>query len=586
MLATSVLYTATITTGAKDSAGAPPSTNVVWMFTTAPPATVISTIPLNGATAVAVNTAVSATFSEPMNPATINAATFTLTGPGATPVAGTVTYAGTTATFTPTAVLATSTPYTATITTGAMDPAGTALAANHVWSFTTAAAASVLSTVPANGAAGVPANTVVSATFSEAMNPATINAATFTLSGPGGTPVAGNVTYTGTTATSTPTAALAASTLYTATITMGARDPGGVGLASNYIWTFATVPSPSVVSTVPVNGATAVAVNTPISAMFSQSMNPATISAATFTLTGPGATPVSGTVTYAGTTATFTPAPVLTTSTIYTATITTGATNPAGVALAANYVWTFTTAPPATVVSTMPANGATAVAVNTAISATFSEAMNPATINAATFTLTGPGATSVAGVVTYSGTIATFTPSTLLATGTLFTATITTGAKDPAGAALAANFAWTFTTAVPPTVVSTIPANGATAVAVNTPISATFSDAMDPATITSATFTLTGPGTTPVAGTVSYAGTTATFTPTAVLATSTLYTATITTGAKDPDGCGAGSQLCVDLHNGCATHGCFHNSSQRGYGRGRQHGNLRYIQRGHEPGDD
>jgi ketosteroid isomerase-like protein len=536
VLATSVLYTATITTDAKDSAGAPPSTNVVWTFTTAPPATVISTIPLNGATAVAVNTAVSATFSEPMNPATINAATFTLTGPGATPVAGTVTYAGTTATFTPTAVLATSTLYTATITTGARDPAGTALAANYVWSFTTAAPASVVSTVPANGSAGVPANTVVSATFSEAMNPATINAATFTLSGPGGTSVAGNVTYTGTTATFTPTAALAAGTLYTATITTGARDPGGVGLAANYIWTFATVPSPSVISSAPVNGATAIAVNTPISAMFSQSMNPATISAATFTLTGPGATPVSGTVTYAGTTATFTPAPVLTTSTIYTATITTGATNPAGVALAANYVWTFTTAPPATVVSTMPANGATAVAVNTAISATFSEAMNPATINAATFTLTGPGTTSVAGVVTYSGTIATFTPSALLATGTLFTATITTGAKDPGGAALAANFAWTFTTAVPPTVVSTIPANGATAVAVNTPISATFNHAMDPATITSATFTLTGPGTTPVAGTVSYTGTTAAFTPTAVLATSTLYTATITTGAKDPTG--------------------------------------------------
>jgi ketosteroid isomerase-like protein len=536
LLTTSTLYTATITTGARDPAGAPLAANVVWTFTTAPPATVISTIPVNGATAVAVNTAVSATFSEPMNPATINAATFTLTGPGATPVAGNVTYAGTTAAFTPSAVLFTSTIYTATITTGARNSAGTALAANFVWSFTTAALATVVSTVPANGAAAVPANTAVSATFSEAMNPATINASTFTLTGPGATPVAGNVTYAGTTATFTPTAALAAGTLYTATITTGARDPGGVGLAANYVWTFATVPSPSIVSTVPVNGATAIAVNTPISATFSQSMNPATISAATFTLTGPGATPVSGTVTYAGTTATFTPTAVLTTSTIYTATITTGATNPAGVALAANYVWTFTTAPPATVVSTIPANHATAVAVNTAISATFSEAMNPATINAATFTLTGPGATSVAGVVTYSGTIATFTPSALLATGTLFTATITTGAKDPGGAALAANFAWTFTTAVPPTVVSTIPANGATAVAVNAQISAIFSRAMDPATITSATFTLAGPGTTPVAGTVSYTGTAAAFTPTAVLATSTLYTATITTGAKDPTG--------------------------------------------------
>jgi ketosteroid isomerase-like protein len=535
-LTTSTLYTATITTGAKDSAGAPMAPNFVWTFTTAPPATVVSTVPSNGATAVAVNTAVSANFSEAMNPATINAATFTLTGPGATPVAGTVVYAGTTATFTPTAVLTTSTLYSATITTGARDPGGNALAANFVWTFTTAPPASVVSTAPANGAVAVSANTAVSATFSEAMNPATINAVTFTLTGPGATPVPGNVTYTGTTATFMPTAALAAGTLYTATITTGAKDPGGFGLAANYVWTFATVPSPTIVSTVPVNGAAAVAVNTPIFAMFSQAMNPAMISAATFTLTGPGASPVSGTVTYAGTTATFTPTAVLRTSTIYTATITTGATNPSGVALAVNYVWTFTTALPATVVSTIPAVGATAVAVNTAISAMFSEAMNPATINAATFTVTGPGATPIAGVVAYSGTIATFTPSALLATGTLITATITTGAKDPAGAALAANFVWTFTTGVPPTIVSTIPANGATVVAVNALISATFSRAMDPATITSATFTLTGPGTTPVAGAVSYTGTVATFTPTTVLTTSTLYTATITTGAKDPTG--------------------------------------------------
>ncbi len=536
VLTTSTSYTATITTGAKDSAGAPLAANVAWTFTTAPPATVVSTIPANGATAVAVNTAISATFSEAMNPATINAATFTLTGPGATPVAGTVTYAGNTATFTPTAVLSTSTLYTATITTGAQDLTGHALAANFVWTFATAAPASVVSTVPANGTVSVPANTVVSATFSEAMNPATINAATFTLAGPGATPVAGNVTYTGTTATFTPTANLAAGTLYTATITTGARDPNGVGLAANYVWTFATVPSPSIISTIPVNGATAVAVNTAVSATFSQAMNAATITAATFTLTGPGATPVSGTVTYAGTTATFTPTAVLTTSTSYTATITTGATNPAGVALAANFVWTFTTAPAATVVSTVPINGVTAVAVNTAVSATFSEAMNPATINTSTFTLTGPGATPVAGTVTYAGTTATFTPTAVLATSTLFTATITTGAKDPAGAALAANFVWTFTTAAPPTVISTVPVNGATAVAVNTAVSATFSEAMNPATITSATFTLTGPGATPVAGTVTYAGTTAAFTPAAVLTTGTLYMATITTGAKDPTG--------------------------------------------------
>jgi len=58
------------------------------------------------------------------------------------------------------------------------------------------------------------------------------------------------------------------------------------------------------------------------------------------------------------------------------------------------------------------------------------------------------GSTSVAGTVTYSGTTATFTPSAALAGGTVYTGTITTGAKDAAGNALASNYSWSFTTAV------------------------------------------------------------------------------------------------------------------------------------------
>src|SRR4029077_253708 len=233
----------------------------------------------------------------------------------------------------------------------------------------------------------------------------------------------------------------------------------GAPLAANFVWTFTTAAPPTVISTVPVNGATSVPVNTLVSATFSEAMNSATINGATFTLTGPGATPVAGVVTYAGSTAKFTPTAVLANSTVFTATITTGAKDPAGVGLAANFVWTFTTAAPPTVISTVPVNGATAVPVNTIVSATFSEAMNAATINGTPFTVTGPGATPVAGAVTYAGTTATFTPTVVLANSTLFTATITTGAKDPTGAPLAANFVWTFTTAAPPTVISTVPVN-------------------------------------------------------------------------------------------------------------------------------
>jgi hypothetical protein len=63
---------------------------------------------------------------------------------------------------------------------------------------------------------------------------------------------------------------------------------------------------------------------------------------------------------------------------------------------------------------------------------TFSEAINPATINATSFTLTGPGGVAVAGTVTYvgSGSVATFTPTTSLAPNTTYVAMITTAAQD------------------------------------------------------------------------------------------------------------------------------------------------------------
>jgi hypothetical protein len=119
------------------------ASNYVWSWTTgaAPDTaapTVSATVPLNAASSVSINSAMTATFSEAMNPLTITTSTFALKH-GATAVSGTVTYVGLKATFRPAANLAPATVYTATITTGAKDLAGNALATNHVWSFTTSA---------------------------------------------------------------------------------------------------------------------------------------------------------------------------------------------------------------------------------------------------------------------------------------------------------------------------------------------------------------------------------------------------------------------------------------------------------------
>jgi hypothetical protein len=528
---------------------------------------VVSTIPANGATNVAINTPISATFSMAMDPTTITTSTFTVTGPGGA-VAGAVSYSGLTATFVPSAALAYGTTYTGTITIGATNLGGTPLLAYYGWTFTTITPPpAVISTVPASGATNVPVGQVLSATFSEAMTPSSISASTFTVAGPGGIAVAGTVTYSGVTATFTPAVPLTFNAGYTATITTGAMDLAGQPLAANYVWTFTTItPPPLVLSTIPVNQATGVPINQVLSATFNEAMNCATLAspATSFAVTGPGTTAVAGTVACAGAVATFTPATDLAFNTVYTATISTGAQDLAGTSLGANYVWIFRTLPaptPPTVISTVPVNGATGVPINQALSATFSVAMNPATIDGATFTLTGPGATAVTGVVTYvpAGSVATFTPTANLAPSTLYTATITTGAEDLADVGLAANYVWTFTTAasvvvVPPTVISTVPLNGATGVPQNQIVSATFSTAMNPATINGTTFTLKGPGATVVPGLVAYAaiGNTLTFTPTANLAASTLFTATITTGAQDLAGTGLAANYVWTFTTGAA----------------------------------
>jgi hypothetical protein len=209
-------------------------------------ASVSFTIPVNGATGVALNQAIAATFSEPMNSSTLNQSTFILKQ-GTKPVSSTVTSVGATATLTPTSPLAPSTTYTATITTNAKDLAGNGLTANYVWSFTSGPAPdatdpTVNSTVPVNSAIDVPVSQTLAATFSEAMNPATITALTFTLAGPGATPVAGTVAYDliSHIATFAPGSALVPNTIYTATVTTGARDLAGNALAGNLVWSFTT----------------------------------------------------------------------------------------------------------------------------------------------------------------------------------------------------------------------------------------------------------------------------------------------------------------------------------------------------------
>jgi hypothetical protein len=210
-------------------------------------AVVDATVPIHSATNVAINRRVAATFSIDMDPTALTTATFRVSGPDATPLPGTVDYekASKTTVFTPTNNFSSNTLYKATLTTGVKDLQGHPLESEYVWSFTSGSttdttAPGIHSTFPTAGAVGVAINGKISVVFDEEMDPTTLNATTFSVSGPGSAAVAGTVSYTATKITFSPTNNLLSNTLFTGTLTKGVKDLSGNPLADAYTLSFTT----------------------------------------------------------------------------------------------------------------------------------------------------------------------------------------------------------------------------------------------------------------------------------------------------------------------------------------------------------
>ncbi len=324
---------------------------------------------------------------------------------------------------------------------------------------------SVTATSPADGLTGVTLNQPITVTFSQQMSVPSI-AACLILQRPNGTSVNATINTYGRTSILRPLANLAPNTKYTGRVRREASDLAGVPLDQAYVWSFTTgttsdATAPTVSFTNPANIAVNVPTNQKIVAIFNKEMSAGSLTTATFTVTKPGGSAVMGAVNYASGSVTFRPIFGLRSNTHYIATITTGAKDLAHNPLAANYVWSFDTgAGPdlvkPTVTSTNPAENATSVPVDQLVSATFSKAMNYATITTGDFLLTWSGGQTV-GTVTYSYdsvnkvTTATFVPKANLLSNTLYTATITNEADDLMGNALAGNqlsgnYVWQFTT--------------------------------------------------------------------------------------------------------------------------------------------
>jgi hypothetical protein len=409
-------------------------------------------------------------------------------------------------------------------------------------------AVGIVEILPANLADSVVINPIVTATFKSGTTPSNISASSITLK-KGNTSVPGKLTFTDKAVVFTADADLTPDNEYTATIKTVSKGITSSDEIKEYSWRFKTgkhhrfddIP---ILAVAPLNNAIGVATSFQPAVTFEKELTLSMKNSITFSL-DQGTKHVEGSVSFSGNTATFKPLVNLTAKMVYTANVNFGSNEAGDHKSDHNFSWSFTTSDggndiTAPVISSVvPSNNATAVPVNSILTIVFSEAMNPSTINSTTITLK-QGTTAVPGNLAYSGSSATFSPSSSLAANSLYSGIITTGAKDAAGNSIAVNYSWSFTTAsasdlVAPTVISVVPLNSATSVATNSKPTVTFSEAMNPSTITSASYTLKQ-GTTTVAGTVSYTGTTATFTPTNVLTGGTGYTATITTVAKDISG--------------------------------------------------
>lgn len=203
----------------------------------------------------------------------------------------------------------------------------------------------VVSSSPVDNAVDVAINSSIEITFTKEMNASTINSTTFTLT-EGSNTVAGTVTYSNKTANFSPNDDLKFNTLYTASLSIGAKDMDGLSIAEAYTFDFTTgafvdITVPTVTGTNPAANATGVARNKVISITFSEEMSSASITTTSFLL-AQGSNAISGSVEYSGKSARFIPNDILDADLSYQATVTTGVTDMAGNAIATAKVWSFT----------------------------------------------------------------------------------------------------------------------------------------------------------------------------------------------------------------------------------------------------
>jgi hypothetical protein len=387
------------------------------------------------------------------------------------------------------------------------------------------------------------------------MDPSTINGINLTLRlTSNGATLNAPVTFDAPTrtATLTPVSALSAPRTFTVTVSSAVKDSAGSPMAADYQFAFNTGDgtTPTVVAIVPPDGKIGATIGSVIRVTFSEAMDPSSFGAGSIQLVSTTNGDVSGTITYdAGTkTATFTPTQLLRESNIYKATVSTAVRDLSGLNMTSPVQWTFVTVdntPPT--VSVFPvryaAGSSSGVEPNATFTVTFSEPIDPSTLNSSTFSVRDFTTNiNVAGALVFDSTnqFGKFTPSAPLGAGARILFTVTTGVKDLSGNSLLQEFQKDFfVTSAPdtvaPTIINTAPTDGETGIRTNGTVTVTFTENVD---ISNSSFLLRNATTGVLVDAIisqapNFGPQRFILTPRFELDRTTRYTVTLTTGIRD-----------------------------------------------------
>ncbi len=533
--------------GVTDVAGNPVTPQTTTFTTSASAATATPGIlvenPVNGATGVAVNAAISLQANAPVDPTSVNTSTFQVYDDTLDQtVAGSYTFStdGATVYFVPAAQLATGRQYSVYFSGyGMTDLAGNLVTNSctgclYNFSFTTGFATSttppqVTGVSPANGLQQVPLNAQIVLSFSEPVNAETL--AGVTLSANGNAVALSNRLGSGNQLlTITPVAGLLPNTTYTLAVN-GVADLSGNVMTTGSTSTFSTggtvdLTELTIVSVAPSNGTASVPLNAQVQVAFSKGVDVVSLAGGNlivYPYSVGSSYPVAGTLSVSanGKIATFTPTGNLLAETQYGIYVS-GVVDLEGNSLSGSSTSSFTTgaatqASGPAVSGISPPNASPNVPVNATIEVGLNEAVSAVSVGSSSIVVTAAGK-AVSGTVTQpTSTILLFTPASALTAGTVYSVAVG-GFTDLTGNAASA-FTSGFTTSSSsspvtsgPSVLNVSPFNGATGIAVTTPIVVTFSAPINPLSINSNSFLVTANGT-EVAGTSTVSGAVLTFAP-------------------------------------------------------------------------